>query len=382
MALLNLETKKPDSFFRKFSHIHWPFLFIIVLLSCIGFLTLYSAAGGSFSPWANKQMIRFCIGLIFLFVIALTDIRIWLRYAYHLYFIAFLLLIIVEAVGRIAGGSQRWINLYLFHLQPSELMKISLILALARYFHLQTQTELRQVRNFILPVFMIFAPAAMVLIQPDLGTSLILIMIGGILLFAAGLPMWIVNTSLVLVTSCIPILWLFLHEYQKRRVLTFLNPESDPLGSGYHVIQSKIALGSGGIFGKGFLKGTQSYLNYLPEKQTDFIFTMFSEEFGLVGGLILIALYGMLMVMGYTIALQSRSQFGRLLCLGIMSTIFLYTFINMAMVMGLLPVVGVPLPLMSYGGTSMVTLLMGFGFLMSVKVHPNTNLYRPSHFDL
>lgn len=382
MKILSLNMRKSDSWTKKLSHFHWPFLLLIVLISCIGFITLYSAANGHLSPWADKQMIRFGVGMGFLFFIALTDVRIWMRYAYPLYLASFILLIIVEAVGRIGGGSQRWINFYVFYLQPSEIMKITLILALSRYFHLLATSELRKIRTYILPLLMILAPAALVLIQPNLGTASVLFMIGGLILFAAGLPLWIVVTSFVTILSSVPVLWLFLHDYQKRRVFMFLNPESDPLGAGYHIIQSKIALGSGGIFGKGFLKGSQSYLNYLPEKQTDFIFTMFCEEFGLMGGFTLIGLYGALIAMGYGIAFRARSQFGRLLCLGVVSIVFIHCFINMAMNMDFLPVVGLPLPLMSYGGTSLLTLLLGFGFLLSVEAHPNTNLYRPSHFDL
>lgn len=382
MAVLNLGMKKSQNIFKKLGHMNWSFLGLLTVISCIGFLTLYSASGGHLAPWADKQMVRFGFGMLLLFFIALIDVRYWMRYAYLLYGASFLSLLIVETAGRIAGGAQRWINLYLFHVQPSELMKITLVLALARYFHLQSDKEKRQVRNFIIPGIMILAPAGLILIQPDLGTALIVVMIGGIMLFLAGIPMWIVVTSAVGGVAAIPVLWAFLRDYQKQRVFTFLNPENDPLGSGYQIIQSKIALGSGGFFGKGFLKGSQAYLNYLPEKETDLIFTMFSEEFGMLGGVVLISLYAFLIAKGYEMAIRCRTQFGRLVCLGVISTFFLSVFINMAMVMGLLPVVGVALPLMSYGGTSLLTLLMGFGFLMSVEVHPNSNLYRPSRYEL
>lgn len=376
-----MKTKKNDTPLKKLRCVNWSFLLIVTIISCIGFLTLYSAAQGHLAPWAEKQIFRFMVGMLLLLMIALTDLRIWLKYAYILYCVSFIALIVVECIGRIAGGAQRWINLYIFHLQPSELMKIALILALARYFHFRSDKEIRQIRFFIFPLLLILAPVILVILQPDLGTALMMLMSGGIIVFAAGLPMGIVLGALGSCIGLLPILWLFLHDYQKQRVLTFLDPGIDPLGSGYHIIQSKIALGSGGILGKGLLKGSQSYLDYLPEKQTDFIFTMFSEEFGLLGGIILLSLYGVLIYMGYVTAHHSRHQFGRLICLGIISTVFLYVFINMAMVMGLLPVVGVPLPLMSYGGTAMLSMLMGLGFLMSVQVHPHIQLHRPTRYD-
>jgi len=256
-----------------------------------------------------------------------------------------------------------------FNLQPSELMKIALVLALARYFHGLNMEDVARPTRLLVPLVMVFAPAALVLRQPDLGTALMLVMASGAIFFVAGVRLW--KFGLIIVSGMVaaPVGWQFLHEYQKQRILTFLNPEADPLGAGYHIIQSKIALGSGGMMGKGFMQGTQGHLNFLPEMQTDFIFTMLAEEFGLVGGLGLLALYSLLLAFGAIIAMRAYSQFGRLVAMGVTVTFFLYVFINIAMVMGLIPVVGVPLPLISYGGTAMMTLLIGFGLLIGVWVH-------------
>ena len=278
-------------------------------------------------------------------------------------------------------GAQRWINLGFFQLQPSELMKISLVLALARYFHGLTVEETGRIPLLVPPLLMVLAPAALVLRQPDLGTALLLIAGGGVIFWLAGVRVWKFALILGAALAIIPIGWQFLRDYQKNRVLTFLNPENDPLGAGYHITQSKIALGSGGLFGKGYMLGSQSHLNFLPEKQTDFIFTMLGEEFGLVGGLALLLLYTMVIMYGYVIALRCRNQFGRLVAIGITSTFFLYVFINIAMVMGLIPVVGVPLPLVSYGGTVMMTILVSFGLLMSVSIHRDIRISRQGNDD-
>jgi rod shape determining protein RodA len=308
--------------------------------------------------------------------IALTDIRVWLRYSYFLYFLGLALLIAVELMGVIGMGAQRWIDLKFIQLQPSEIMKIALVLALARYFHGISIDEVGLVRWLIFPIFMVLVPVALVIRQPDLGTAIMLALSAVVVFFLAGVRIWKFVLTGILALSALPVVWSLLHEYQKRRVLTFLNPESDPLGSGYHIIQSKIALGSGGFFGKGFLGGTQSHLSFLPEKQTDFIFTMFAEEFGMIGGLALLGLYLLIVAYGFFIALRVRNQFARLAALGIVSVFFLYAFINIAMVMGLVPVVGVPLPLVSYGGTSMLSLMVGFGIVLSANVHRETQMDR------
>ena len=275
----------------------------------------------------------------------------------------------VEAKGTVGMGAQRWIDIGFIQLQPSEIMKIALILSLSRYFHGASFQEIGRPLFLIPPLIMVFAPAALVLKQPDLGTAMMLVMSSGALFFMAGVRVWKFLLVIASGLGAVPVAWQFLREYQKKRVLIFMNPEDDPLGAGYHITQSKIALGSGGMFGKGFMMGTQSRLNFLPEKQTDFIFTMFAEEWGMMGGLVLLGLYALLLAFGYAIAIRCRSQFGRLVAHGITTTFFLYVFINIAMVMGLVPVVGVPLPLISYGGTAMLSLLFGWGLVMSAYIH-------------
>jgi len=354
---------------QKLREANWGLLLLIVMVASVGFLMLYSAAGGDLDPWASRQMTRFAVGVVMMLTVAMFDIRFWMRWAYPAYAVGVLLLVAVMLFGVIGMGARRWIDLGPITIQPSEIMKISIILALARYFHGLTLDDVGKIRWLILPVIMIFLPAALVMKQPDLGTALLLIMSGGIIFFFAGVRLWKFALSLAGAVSIVPIAWNLMHDYQRKRVLTFLDPESDPLGSGYHILQSKIALGSGGLFGKGYLLGTQSHLNFLPEKQTDFIFTTLAEEFGMVGALALIGLYMCIFMYGIAIALRSRNQFGRLVAAGFTGMFFLYVFINISMVTGLLPVVGVPLPLVSYGGTSMMTLLFGFGLLMSAYIH-------------
>ncbi|TVR81798.1 MAG: rod shape-determining protein RodA [Rhodospirillales bacterium] len=354
---------------QKFWQIRWFFVLLLIAAAGTGVAMLYSAANASFEPWAIRHMARFGIGLGIMLAVAMTDIRFWLRHAYAIYLATLALLVAVEVMGSVGMGAQRWIDLGIINLQPSELMKVTLVLALARYFHGVTAEDVGRLSVLLVPLVLIAAPAALVLRQPDLGTALMLLLAGGLVLFTAGVRLW--KFALVAAGALIaaPIAWQTLHDYQRTRVLTFLAPETDPLGAGYHIIQSKIALGSGGVFGKGFLGGTQSHLNFLPEKQTDFIFTMLAEEFGLVGGLGLLGVYVMILAYGFAIALSSRHHFGRLLAVGVTITFFLYLFINVAMVMGLIPVVGVPLPLVSYGGTAMLSLMFGFGLMMSVWVH-------------
>ena len=354
---------------EKLRQITWSMLFFIVLIGCFGFAMLYSAAKGSVDPWAMRQGIRFLFGLGILVAVALVDIRVYLRYAYALYGVAFLLLIFVDVAGEIGMGAQRWIDLKFIQLQPSEVMKIALVLALARYFHRLSADSIGNPLTLIVPIAMVFLPVGLVLMQPDLGTAVMLVLVGAAMFWVAGVRLWKFVVVALAGAGAVPLAWTFLHDYQKNRILTFLHPESDPLGTGYHSTQSKIAMGSGGLAGKGFLKGSQAYLNYLPERQTDFIFAMLSEELGMIGGVLLLLLYTVLFVYGYAIAFNSRNHFGRLLAIGVTINLFCYVFINMAMVMGLLPVVGVPLPLISYGGTAMLTVLFGFGLMMCVYVH-------------
>jgi rod shape determining protein RodA len=361
---------------RKALQINWGLILIVTATAAIGVAMLYSAANGSWNPWATRQIARYAVGLVILITIALVDIRFWWRYSYLLYAVLLALLIAVEVVGSIGMGAQRWINLGVIKLQPSELMKVGLALALARYFHGASTEDVRRIPYLIVPLLLIALPSALVLKQPDLGTALFLIMIGGAVFFVAGVQLWKFGLVLAAAGAAIPIVWSTLRTYQQKRILTFLDPERDPLGAGYHILQSKIALGSGGLFGKGFMQGSQSHLNFLPEKQTDFIFTMMAEEFGMVGGLVLLGLYILIMIYGFAIGLRSRTHFGRLLAMGLTSMLFLYVFINIAMVMGLIPVVGVPLPLISYGGTAMLTLMIGIGFLINVYVHRDVTISR------
>ena len=366
---------------QKLVQINWFLIVLISLIAGVGFAMLYSAANGNIDPWASRQMLRFAAGLGLMLLIALIDVRVWLRHAYLIYATALLLLIAVEVMGVAGMGARRWINLGLFHLQPSEVMKIALVLALARFYHGLHPEEIGRIRWLVVPAGLILVPVALVMRQPDLGTAILLVLTATAIMLLAGVRLWKFAAAFGASVLAIPLAWRFmLHSYQKDRVLTYLNPERDPLGAGYHIMQSKIALGSGGLFGKGFMQGTQSHLAFLPERQTDFIFTMLAEEFGLVGCLGLLSLYVLVIAYGYAIALRSRNQFGRLLATGVITSFFIYVFINMAMVMDLIPVVGVPLPLVSYGGTSMISLLIGFGLILSVYVHRDINISRrPSY---
>jgi rod shape determining protein RodA len=360
----------------KLRGIQWGLVLLIAMISGIGFAMLYSAANGNMQPWASRQMARFAIALVPMVAVGLIDVRHWFRSAYWIYGVSLLLVVAVDLRGIAGLGAQRWIDLGVLQLQPSEVMKIALVLALARYFHSLSVENAGRLVYLFAPVLLIVVPAALVLKQPDLGTAMMLLATGVVLLFLGGVRLWIFGAGAVAAAAAAPLAWSLLRDYQKTRLYTFLEPDRDPLGGGYHILQSKIALGSGGLFGKGFLLGTQSHLSFLPEKQTDFIFTMIAEEFGLIGGLTLLALY--LLVVGYAfaIALRCRSQFGRLLGLGVAVNFFLYAFINTAMVMGLIPVVGVPLPLISYGGTAMVTTMLAFGLLMNVGIHRDVNISR------
>jgi rod shape determining protein RodA len=360
----------------KVRAIQWGLVLLIAVISSIGFAMLYSAANGNLQPWASRQMTRFAIALVPMIAAGLIDVRYWFRSAYWIYGVSLALVVAVDLRGVAGMGAQRWIDLGILQLQPSEIMKIALVLALARYFHGLSAENSGRLTRLIAPALMIVIPAALVLKQPDLGTAMMLVAAGAIIFFLGGVRLWVLAAGTVAAAAAAPLAWSFLRDYQKTRLYTFLDPDRDPLGAGYHILQSKIALGSGGVFGKGFLAGTQSHLSFLPEKQTDFIFTMIAEEWGIVGGLVLLALYVIVIVYAFAIALRSRSQFGRLLGLGIAVNVFLYAFINIAMVMGLIPVVGVPLPLISYGGTAMVTVMLGFGLLMNVGIHRDVRISR------
>ena len=354
---------------EKLWQVSWSLLFWVCCIFAFGFAMLYSAGGGSFQPWAGPQLARFLAGIAIVLVVAILDIRILLQYAYVFYGLVLILLVAVDVRGLIGMGAQRWIDLGFINLQPSELMKPALIMALARYFQGVGIEDIGRPINLLVPVVMTLVPVALIIKEPDLGTALLVLMSAAGVLFMAGVRMWKFALVIAVGLGAIPVIWPFLHDYQQNRVLTFLNPERDPLGDGYHILQSKIALGSGGLFGKGFMDGTQSRLNFLPEKQTDFIFTMLAEELGMVGALGLLALYVIVLIYGYSIAFRCRHQFGRLVAMGLTTGFFLFFFINIAMVMGLLPVVGVTLPFISYGGTSLLTLMLCVGILMNVQVH-------------
>ncbi len=351
---------------KKFNYVFLAFVCSIVFM---GLIVLYSASNGNFSPWADKQFARFLLSLGVLCVIALSNVRFWLKYAYVIYTGALMLLLGVALFGHVGMGAQRWLDLGVLHVQPSEIMKIALVLALARYFHGSTLSDIRSIRYIIVPLLLMILPVVLILEQPDLGTALILVFITGGIFFIVGVQIWKFLAVLLGACGIMPIIWSFLHAYQQQRVLTFLNPQSDPLGAGYHIIQSKIALGSGGVFGKGFMQSTQSRLSFLPEKQTDFIFTLFAEEFVFMGSILLITLFLIVIGYGFYIGLKANHFFGKILAIGLSINFTLYLFINIAMVTGLLPVVGVPLPLMSYGGTAMMTLFIGFGLIELIYIN-------------
>jgi rod shape determining protein RodA len=377
MANLSSELGRHDlTLVEKIRSISWGLVLLLFIAACFGIAVLYSAADGSMQPWAATQTIRVAIALMLMIGAALVGIRHWFRAAYWAYAISLALVVAVDLRGFIGMGARRWIDLGAIQLQPSELMNVALVLAFARYFHSLASEDIGRIRFLILPAAMILVPAALVLKEPDLGTAVMLLLTGAALFFIAGVRLRVFFLMAVAAATAVPAGWHFLRDYQKNRIYTFLDPESDPLGAGYHILQSKIALGSGGLFGKGFLLGTQSHLSFLPEKQTDFIFTTLAEEFGFVGGLGLLSVYALIIGYGFAIALRCRSHFGRLLGLGIVTNFSLYVFINTAMVMGLIPIVGVPLPLISYGGTAILAVLFGFGLLMNVGVHRDVRLNR------
>jgi rod shape determining protein RodA len=362
------------SLIGRLRSLSWGLIALVSLIAGIGFLSLYSAANGNLDPWASQQMIRFIFFFGVMVAIGLTDIRWIYRAAWPAYGGCILLLIFVQLFGHVGMGAQRWLDLGVMKLQPSELMKLTTIMVLARYFHGMEAQDIPKFRTLLFPILIIAVPFVLIVTQPNLGTALTLAFAAVAVLFVAGISIWVFIAGGVAVGSAIPIVWHFLHDYQKRRVLTFLNPENDPLGMGFHITQSKIALGSGGLFGKGFLQGSQSHLNFLPEKHTDFIFTLWAEEWGLIGGLLVFVLLALIFLYGYFIAFRSRHVFGRLLAFGLMINFCVYIFVNVAMVMGLIPVVGIPFPLMSYGGTSMLAVMIGFGMILAAHVGRDARL--------
>ncbi len=360
----------PPGLIDRLIRLRWSLIIALTLVAAIGVGLLYSAAGGNMAPWASTQIQRFAVALMILLIAALAPIRFWLRASVPVYLFAVALLVANSLIGT-GAGADRWIGVAGFKIQPSEIMKIALVMVLARYYHWQRHEDIGRLHLLIVPVILIAVPSAMVIKQPDLGTAVILCAIGTTIMFLSGVKLWKFGVVAAGLATVVPVAWNFLHGYQKQRILTFFDPESDPLGTGYHVIQSVIALGSGGLWGKGYLGGTQIHLNFLPEKHTDFIFPILAEEFGFMGGLVLVLLYAFIIVACLSIGARCRTQYARLTVYGITTTFFLYLFINMAMVMGMLPVVGVPLPLVSYGGTSMLSLMFGFGVILSAHADRN-----------
>ena len=359
-----------SSAFAKLQSINYPLLGLIITLFFVGLAALYSISNGDFNSWPLKHSQRFILGLIIFFLVIFFDLRLIFGYAYVIFFLSIISLVIIPFFGIESNGATRWINIAGISLQPSEFVKYTLILALAKYFH-SINNDSSFIKTLISPLIITIVPVLLVITQPDLGTALI-ILLGGISLFwISGLNYKYFIVGVFSILCSLPVLWQYLKDYQKDRVLTFFNPERDPLGNGYHIMQSKIALGSGGIFGKGYMEGTQSHLNFLPEMQTDFIFTMLGEEFGFIGTLLLLLIYAALIMISIRLALKSRSLFSKYLSLGVCNVFFIYVFVNIGMVTGLLPVVGVPLPFISYGGSSMLAVMFGFGLLMNCYINRN-----------
>jgi rod shape determining protein RodA len=359
----------------KFMEIDWTFCLVLALIAGTGGLMLFSIAGASWEPWADRHLLRFGAYFVIMIALALCDLRWWFNMAYPVYVVGVLLLIAVDLVGDISLGAQRWLQIGPLRFQPSEVMKIGLVLALARFYHGLSADRARMSWWLLIPAAMIGVPFLLVAKQPDLGTAILLGATGAAIMMLAGLSWRIIAALGGLAAVAVPPFILFgLHDYQRNRILTFMDPEKDPSGDGYHILQSKIALGSGGLLGKGFGLGSQSQLNFLPEKQTDFIFATLAEEFGFVGCFGVLFLYGAVIFMALRIASISHSHFGRLSAAGVTATFSLYVLINGAMVMGLAPVVGVPMPMLSYGGTVMLTVMVGFGLVQSVRVHRYTEV--------
>lgn len=376
MSFLEYRVKFAPTGIRKILYLNWPLVVLIIAVASVGFLMLYSIAGGNLETWARPQMERFGVGLILMFIVAMIPIWFWRSMAGVAYLVAFMLLIFVEFFGAVGMGAQRWIDLGFIRLQPSEMMKFTLVMLLAAYYDWLDPKRASRPLYVLIPVLMIVAPTVLVLMQPNLGTSLMLLLAGATVMFVAGVSLWYFAAVLTLAVGAIAGVfftrgtpWQFLHDYQYRRIDTFLDPAADPLGAGYNIIQAKIALGSGGWSGKGFMQGTQSRLNFLPEKHTDFIFTTLAEEFGFVGAFSLLGLYALIIGFCLVAAWQNRDRFSSLLIIGVAANFFFYIAVNLSMVMGMAPVVGVPLPLLSYGGSAMMVLLVGFGLVQSAHVH-------------
>lgn len=367
-------TLNPHIYLKKLTQLPVTLLILISLICLIGFAGLYSAAGGHIKPWALKQMMHFALFMPVAILVALIDLRSIYNFSYLFYIGIMILLISVEVFGTTIMGAKRWLDIGFIRLQPSEPAKLAIVLMLAKYFHQLEIAAIGQITKILPALLATMMPILLILKEPDLGTGIITIIVVAVIFFAAGGKMQ--HFALVGAGGliCLPVIWHVLHPYQKRRIMIFLNPESEPLGAGYNIIQSKIAIGSGGFSGKGWILGTQSHLDFLPEHQTDFIFATLAEEFGFFGGMILLVLYALVIIISLTIAVNVRAIFSKLMVIGITSIFFSHIFVNLAMVMGLLPVVGVPLPFISYGGTMIASMLIGFGLIMNAKIHRHHNI--------
>ena len=357
------------SFRDKLVSIDYVLVFSILILGIVSMFAMYSTDGGEFKYHTESHILRFFVFFLMFFILSFIQIRFWHSTSYLIYITFLILLIGVKYFGITSSGSQRWLSLYFMNLQPSELMKVGLILFLAKYYHRIPIESVNRLKFLFLPIFVLIFPVLLVVMQPDLGTSLLIAAGGLVVAWLAGVRVKFFAYSLLIFIALLPIAISFLKPYQKARILTFLNPEKDPLGAGYQIIQSKIAIGSGGLFGKGFLNGSQSYLDYLPEKHTDFIFTLFSEEFGFFGSIFILSLYALIVSRIVRIGNMTRSNFGKLYCYSFATAFFIYVVVNMGMVLGLLPIVGSPLPIMSYGGSSMMAIMLGLGIAMSCRVY-------------
>jgi len=357
---------------NKISGLDFPLLISILLLGIISIFAQFSSSGGTFDYYSKSHAIRFGIFFILFLTVAFTQIRFWFSASFLIFLILLGLLIFIKFYGIQSQGSRRWVNLFVINLQPSELMKIAIILFLSNYYHKISESDVNRIKYLLYPVLAIMAPVILVLTQPDLGTAILILLSGVVVTWLAGVRWKIFAYISLAMLVFAPIGISLLKPYQKNRILTFLNPDTDPLGAGYQIIQSKIAIGSGGLFGKGFLNGSQAYLNFLPEKHTDFIFTLYSEEFGFLGSVLMVFLYSLITYRIIKIGNETRSIFGKLYCFGFANAFFIYVAVNMSMVLGLLPIVGAPLPILSYGGSSMLAILFGLGIVMSCNVHKNS----------
>ena len=357
------------SFIDKLKAVDYFLIIIVAIIGSMSVFSIYSTESGNFSFYTKNHLTRFLVFFFMFLVLSFVRVSFWYRQAYIFYILGILLLLLVIFFGISASGSKRWINFFIMNLQPSELMKIAIIVCFARYYHRIQSSDIQSYKYLLQPIILLLIPCYLVITQPDLGTAILIAGSGLAIIWLAGLNLkYFIYSGLILLVS-LPFVISILKPYQKSRILTFFNPDRDPLGAGYQIIQSKIAIGSGGLLGKGFLQGTQSYLEFLPEKHTDFIFTLFSEEFGFVGSMVLILLYALLIYRIIRIGFSSRSFFAKLYCYGFASALFLYIFVNIAMVVGLLPIVGAPLPIMSYGGSSMLSIMLGLSIVMSCKIY-------------